>query len=246
MVRSMPVGKNDFVLLEYTTEVKEEGKVIDTTIEKVARDHRIYKEDRVYGPRLVIIGEGMLIKYVEDNIVGMEEGEEKTIEVPPEKGFGHRDPKKIRVVPAVELSRRGIIPKVNMQVEINGRVAVIRSVGSGRVQLDFNHPLAGKTLVYRVKVVKILKDRKSKVKELVRRWLPTLKPDEIDVKTSGKGILKIYLPPRTLLMEGIGVRKRSIAMDLGKRFGDLREIRFIDVIKLKEKEEKEKKSESKT
>ncbi|RLE88345.1 MAG: peptidylprolyl isomerase [Thermoprotei archaeon] len=242
----MPVERNDYVLLEYTTEIKEDGRVIDTTIEEVARKHRIYKEDKVYGPRLIIIGEGMLIKYVEDNIVGMEEGEEKVIEVPPEKGFGLRDPKKIRVIPAVELSRRGIIPKVDMQVEIDGRVAVIRSVGSGRVQLDFNHPLAGKTLVYRVKVVKILKDKESKVKELTRRWLPTLKPEEIDVKTPEEGILEISLPPRTLLMEGIGVRKRSIAMDLGKRFDDLREIRFIDVIKLKEKEEKEEKSESKT
>ncbi|RLE59952.1 MAG: peptidylprolyl isomerase, partial [Thermoprotei archaeon] len=137
----MPVERNDYVLLEYTTEIKEDGRVIDTTIEEVARKHRIYKEDKVYGPRLIIIGEGMLIKYVEDNIVGMEEGEEKVIEVPPEKGFGLRDPKKIRVIPAVELSRRGIIPKVDMQVEIDGRVAVIRSVGSGRVQLDFNHPL---------------------------------------------------------------------------------------------------------
>jgi len=70
----MPLKKGDFVLIEYVGKVKETGEVFDTTIEEVAKKERLYKEGEIYEPKLVVIGEGWVLKALDESLTTMEIG----------------------------------------------------------------------------------------------------------------------------------------------------------------------------
>jgi len=228
----MALSKGDFVLVEYVVTVKDDNRVINTNIEEEARKAGIYEDGRRYEPELVIVGEGWLLKAVDEALTGFEVGEEKVLELPPEKAFGVRDPNKVRVIPAIELSRRGIIPRVNMEVEYGGRRGIIRSVGGGRVVLDFNHPLAGRTIVYRIKVLSRLDNVEDKVRELVHRWFMMIPRDSVKVKVENEAA-KVVLPREALLVENSGLLKRGVARDIERYLPDISEVRFMEIIEIK-------------
>lgn len=150
----MTVKKGDFVELEFVGKIKETGEIFDTTDPKIAKDAGILKKNTVYRPLVVVVGKGQLIPGVDEALIGMKENEEKSIEVPPEKGFGKRDPKLVKLIPITELRKRGIKPKVGMRVTIDNAVGRIVNITGGRVRIDFNHPLAGKHLKLDLKVKK--------------------------------------------------------------------------------------------
>lgn len=234
----MPLKEGDFVLVDYTVYDKESGKILDTTIEERAKEGGIYRGDVKYEPELVILGEGLLLKSVEEEIAKMEEGGEERVELPPEKAFGERDPSKIRVVPARELSRRGIVPRVNEEIELDGQRAVIRAVGGGRVILDFNHPLAGKTLVYELKVVKVVSAIEDKIRELAYRWYRKSIPrEEIEVEIEGDCAV-ITLPQGHLAVEGAAVARRAIVRDVEKYIPEVSKVVFKEEYVI-EREERE-------
>lgn len=163
----MPVKNGDFIKLEYTGTVTETGDIFDTTSEEVAEEKGIHSDKKTYGPISVIVGGGHVLKGMEDALVDMKEGEEKTIQLPPEEAFGERDPKLIQLVPMSEFKKQGIKPQVGMAITSEGNTGIIRSVSGGRVRLDFNHELAGKNLEYQVKVVSIIEDNVEKIKSLI-------------------------------------------------------------------------------
>ncbi len=222
------VRKGDFVLVNYTVRVKEEGnRVIETTFEEEARKEGVYKEGMRYEPKLVIVGEGMFFKDVEDALVGMKKGEEKTIELPPEKAFGPRDPSKVKMVPLRELERLRITPIPGKEIEYKGSRAVIRTVGAGRVCLDFNPPLAGKTLIYRVKVEDIIREKEPKIRQLIKRRLPDLDVEQVKLKI-GKDKVSIYPPEEAYFVEGIQYIKRGIAHDIMRYMPEIKEVSFTE------------------
>ena len=70
-------------------------------------------------------------------------------------------------------------------------MGVVRFIGSGRAQVDFNHRLAGKTLIYDVEVVRKVETEEEKVRSLIKRRFPgelgdkvefTLEPTELTVE----------------------------------------------------------------
>jgi len=234
----MTLEQGAFVLIDYAVYSKDDQKLIDTTIADKAKEGNIYNENIKYEPELVIIGEGLIFKSLEEKIVNLSEGDSATIELPPEKAFGKRDPSKIRTVSARELTRRGIVPKVNEEVEINGQRAVVKSVGGGRVILDFNHPLAGKTLVYELKIVKVVKEPAEKVKELIYRWLKkVINRNEIRVRITKKTVT-ITLPHKSLLVENVAVVRRGIVRDIQKYFPEIEKIVFKEEYELSSKKKK--------
>jgi FKBP-type peptidyl-prolyl cis-trans isomerase SlyD len=104
----------------------------------------------------------------------MKDGEEKTIQLPPEEAFGERDPKLVQLVPMSEFKKQGIKPQVGMAITSEGNTGIIRSVSGGRVRLDFNHELAGKNLEYQMKVDSVIEDDVEKVKSLIDLHYRTL------------------------------------------------------------------------
>ncbi len=164
----MPIKQNDFVEIEYTGRIKEGNIVFDTTHENVAKEHGLPKAK--YGPVVVVVGQGQLLKGLEEHLVGKEPGAYK-VELAPENAFGKKNAKLIQMVPTKRFLEQKIQPVPGLQLNIDGMVCTIRQVTGGRVMVDFNHPLAGKDVVYDVRISKIVTDKKEQLNAVLTMLL---------------------------------------------------------------------------
>lgn len=225
----MPFRERDFLLVEYTVRVKDTGEVIETTSEDVARSSGIYREGELYGPKLLIVGEGRYVKGFEEAVASSDVGEEKTIEVEPSKAYGERDPGKVKILSLRELAKLNITPEPGKAIEIGGAIGVVRSISGGRVVVDFNHPLSGKTLVFTYKVVKKLEDPVEKVKHLIIRRSRRLNPEKLVIRISQDMIkVEIETPEEIVLAEDLQIFKKTVADDIFKYFPEVKQVVFID------------------
>jgi peptidylprolyl isomerase len=229
----MPFEKGDFIFTDYVARVKETGDVFDTTIEDVAKKEKLYKEGEIYEPKLVTVGEGWVLKALDESLATLELHKATPIEIPPEKAFGNRDPEKVRLMPLRRLTAKGITPQLGMRVEIDGKLAVVRTIGAGRVQLDFNPPLAGKTIIYEVTVQKKIESNKEKINALIHRRIPVVDITKFATKI-GKSSVKINVPEEAYYVEGLQLAKRGIYTDIQKFFPELLTVEFVEVFKKKE------------
>lgn len=175
------VKKRDFVEIEYTGRVKEDGAIFDTTEEKVAKDNGFYDKSHDYSPAIICIGEGNILKSVEDSIIGKETGKDYSLEIGAGNAFGRKDAKLIQMIPLGKFRQQNIQPMPGLQLNIDGVFGIVKTVGGGRVLVDFNHPLAGKDLVYSVKINRIVDEISEKVKSLLKMHL-SIKDAKIEVK----------------------------------------------------------------
>src|SRR5881409_3399558 len=226
----MAARQGDFLLLNYTLKVKESGETVDTTYDTVAKNAHIHSEDTVYRPKFIILGEGWMPKGLEDSLVGLEAGKQITIELTPDKGYGARDPGKMRLVPLRRFREKGIDPIPGGQVELDGRPAVVRAVGAGRVQVDYNHPLAGRTLIYDVSIEKILDDDNEKVLNIISRRIPEVKNDKFTL-TRQDSDLTIDVPEEAFYLSGLQIAKKAVSSDIQKYFPGVRGISFRETFK---------------
>ena len=235
----MVFKENDFILIEYSVRVKETGNLIDTSNEEIAKKENIYDPDRVYGPTLIVIGKKWINPVVEEELKNMNVGEEKTIEVPPEKAFGHRDPDKVKVFRLSEFRKRGIDVRVGEVIDFGGVQGIVKSVGGGRVVVDFNHPLAGKTLVYTVKVVAKLENIVDKIRALATRHL-SIKGEELGIVfNKDEREVLIDIPTKYMTKKNIQYGKLSLATDVLEFFKDeIDRIVYREVIARKKEEAK--------
>ena len=148
--------KGEMVLIRYTG--KQDGNVFDTTEEEKAKEVGLYQEDRNYSPIPVLLGESYVIEGLENALLDMEEGDEKELEVPSEKAYGSRDSDNIETYPEKEFKRQDVQVRVGEELMIGNRRGKVISKGSGRVRIDFNHPLSGKDLEYWVKIDEVVED----------------------------------------------------------------------------------------
>ncbi len=158
----MKTKKGDFVELDFTATVKE-GKVFDTTKEKEARKANLFdeKKNHKFEPMSVCIGEGMVIKGLDEALVDKDIGKEYEIEIQPKEAFGNRNAKLIKTVP---LSAFQEMPHPGMFVNVNGLVARVVTVTGGRTLIDLNNPLAGKIIIYKFEINKNIEDISKKIK----------------------------------------------------------------------------------
>jgi len=230
----MALQKGDFILINYTAKVKETNEVFDTTHEDVAKKEHLFKEGEIYDPKLVVVGEGWVLKALDDSLTTMEINKPTTAEISPEKGFGQRDPEKIKRVPLKQLYAKEINPTIGARIEYQGKMATVRSIGAGRVLLDFNPPLAGKTLVYDVMVIKKIENNEEKIGSLIHRRVPVVEENKFKLTITDQS-LTIDLPEETFYVEGIQIAKRGIAMDIQKFVPDLTETKFVETFKAEPK-----------
>ena len=226
----MSIKQSDFIIVDYTGKVKETGEVFDTTSEETAKERKLYKEGEIYEPKLVVVGEGWVLKAMDEILNTFKIGKNETVEIPPEKAFGQRDPEKVKLVPFRRLAARGITPKIGAQIEYDKKLAIIRTVGSGRVTLDFNPPLAGKTLVYEVNIKKKLMTDKEKISALVHRRIPAVDNEKF-VFRIGKTYLNVNMPEEAFYVEGIQLAKRGIALDIQRFLPEITTVKFVEIFK---------------
>jgi FKBP-type peptidyl-prolyl cis-trans isomerase 2 len=167
---------------------------------------------------------------LDESLAAFEPEKPNTVEIAPDKAFGPRDPEKVRLVPLRRLTEKNITPQLGARIEYNGKLATVRTMGAGRVQLDFNPALAGKTLVYDVTVTKKLEAIEEKLAALLRRRIPLVEASKFDFKIK-KTEVDITMPEDAFYLEGIQVAKRGLAIDIQKFFPDMNAVKFVEEFK---------------
>ncbi len=170
----------DFLEIEYSAWRAIDKKLLYTTIKEKAQEAGIYDEHENYGSALVILGQNAVVKGLEKELKGMSVGESKKFELKPEEAFGNRDENLVRVMPVTEFRAQNINPVAGMTINIDGIPSTVKSVNSGRVVVDQNHPEAGMNILYEVKVLRLINNDKDKIDMLGKTY--GAQPSKIDMK----------------------------------------------------------------
>ncbi len=151
----------DTIKVNYVWTLKDDGSVFDTSIEQVAKDSETYTEWRPYEPLEFTVGARQMIPGFDAGVVGMKNGEKKTIAISPEDGYGPRTDDAIQEVPSTMFTDAGIEPKVWEQIVLNSPMGpipgTVTEIGEWTVIVDMNHFLAGKELSFEVTIEEITK-----------------------------------------------------------------------------------------
>jgi peptidylprolyl isomerase len=228
----MPFAKGTLVYVNYTAKVKDTGEPIETTIEEEAKKLDIHDADRRYEPRLVAVGEEWVLKGLDEEIAKMDVGEKKTAELPPDRAWGDRDPTLMRMVPLRKFGEKADELRVGDVVELDNRIAVIRFIGSGRAQVDFNHRLAGKTLIYDIEAVRKVEPGEDTIRSLMKRRFPG--EGEKIAFSQNAGEVSVTIPEEAFLVEGLQIIKRGIANDVMHFVPEASKVTFTEIYPRKE------------
>ncbi len=239
----MTFNKGSLILVEYTAKVKDTNEVFETTIEAEAKKHSLHDPNVKYQPKLVSVGESWVIKGLDEALANSKVGDKTTIEVTPEKGFGERDSGKVRMIPLRKLGEDADKVSVGDTIEIDQKKAIVRFIGSGRVQVDYNHRFAGKTILYDVNVLKSLDTDDEKINGILKRHMP-VDDSKLVFKKTGTS-LDITVPEDLFRADGLQVMKHFIQMDLFKFVKSLQKINFLETY-IQKTHETPKKEESKS
>jgi len=143
-VENMPIKKGDKVKVEYTGTL-DDGTVFDTS------------EGRE--PFEFEVGSGQVIKGFDEAVIGMEKGEETSVVLEPPEAYGEIDPDLQKIVAREKLPKekepklgRILELRTNDGISIPGRIV---EVTDKDVTIDLNHPLAGITLHFKIKIIEI-------------------------------------------------------------------------------------------
>lgn len=137
------IGSDKEVTLHFAIKL-DNGDVVDSTFDK--------------NPATFKVGDGNLLPGFEQAIYGLKAGDKRTLEISPEQGFGQGNPQNLQVMPRsqfqdMELSE-GLLVIFNdaANTELPG---VVKTFDEKQVTIDFNHPLAGKTLSFDVEIIEV-------------------------------------------------------------------------------------------
>ncbi|GFM51956.1 Peptidyl-prolyl cis-trans isomerase [Pseudomonas cichorii] len=137
------IGQNTQVTLHFALHL-ENGDTVDSTFDK--------------SPATFKVGDGNLLPGFEAAIFGFKAGDRKTVQVLPENAFGQPNPQNVQIIPRsqfqdMELSE-GLLVIFNdaANTELPG---VVKKFDDELVTVDFNHPLAGKTLNFEVQIFEV-------------------------------------------------------------------------------------------
>jgi peptidylprolyl isomerase len=234
----MALEKGSLIFANYTAKVKDTGEAIETTMEDQAKSLNIYDSTRKYEPRLVAVGEGWMISGLDAEIKKMSVGEKKEIELSPEKAFEPRDPSQLRMIPLRKFGEKAAEMSVGDTVDIDNRVGIVRFLGSGRAQVDFNHRLAGKSIVYDFEVLKQVDTDDEKLRALIDRRFAG-EGSKVTFSMAKKN-LEVQIPEELYLLEGLQIIKRGISSDVFKFMPAVRDVIFTEKYSSKKPEEAEK------
>ncbi len=162
----MELKPHDFIEIAYIAKIKETNKIFDLTDKELAKKHNIFNPNFDYSPKIICLGENNIIKGLDEALIGKSLGK-YIIELTPEKAFGKKDPKLIKLVQTNLFKKQNITPFPGLQVNIDNLIGTIRTVTGGRTLVDFNHPLSGKNIIYEINIKRIVTDPKEKLKAIL-------------------------------------------------------------------------------
>ncbi len=228
----MTIKKGDFIEVDYTATIIDDGSIFDTTNPKDAQtagmlcehDHEhnhghehkhITKED--FKPIKICVGEGQVLPGLDEQLEGLSVGEHDIL-LGEENAFGRKDPKLLKLMPLSAFKKQKINPFVGLTVDMDGTRGVVRNLSGGRVIVDFNHPLSGKSVKYSLKINRKIEDDKEKIASLLE--LVRLPQDGISI-ADGTATIKVPLELPEHLLEDIKkdierITKLKIVFDIKK------------------------------
>ena len=228
----MTFKKGQLILLDYTAKIKDSGEVFETTLEDEAKKHSLHESNVKYMPKLVSVGEGWVLKGLDDALSETTSGDKKTIEVSPDKGFGARDKGKVRMIPLRKLGEDAEKVSVGDTVEIDNKKGIIRFIGSGRVQVDYNHRYAGKTILYDINIKKSLDSDDEKIFEILKSRLP-IENEKITYTKNGTSV-DVTIPEEIFRADGLAIIKHFVQTDLFKFVTSLTKVNFVETYENKQ------------
>ena len=234
------ISKGDIVWLEYdgwTVNPNGTQTLFDTTHDEVAKKEDKFDEKKVYIELPVIVGQGRLFAGLEEALLTATIGEAKEILIPPEKGAGGRDARLVELKTEREFLRQEINPEVGLEVSIGGKRGVITAVAAGRVRVDFNNPLAGKTIRYAFKALRKATTPEERVRAILDMDYGLAEQFKIEIR---EDVADIRLPDVSKTDEKWFVSKFRVVADLRELSG-LRLIRFLEEYEKKAEPKKEEK-----
>jgi FKBP-type peptidyl-prolyl cis-trans isomerase 2 len=242
-VASEKIDKGDIVWLEYdawTVNPNGTQTLFDTTHEDIAKKEGKVDEKKVYMAQPVVAGKGRLFAGLEDAVIGAKLGETKDVTIPPEKAAGARDARLVELKTEREFLRQEINPEVGLEVSIGGRRGLVTSLAAGRVRIDFNNPLAGKTLKYVFKISRKASTPEERIRAILDMDYGLAEQFKIELKGD---TVEIQVPDVCKTDEKWFVSKFRVVADL-RDLTDLRHMRFVEEYEKKVETPKEKKAEA--
>ena len=218
----MAIQEGDFVKLSYTGSVN--GNIFDTTDEEEAKTAGIHVPEALYGAMVIRAGSHHVILGLDEALTGKDEGFESDLEVPPEKAFGLRDPKRVDSFQKTKFKEKPV-KGMSVKMEELGEGIIIDIIG-GRVVVDFNHPLAGKTIQYHFRIESKVEDILEKVQGLIHLYAGR------DLEVSFlDGNLTIQLPPGIVYERRWHLWRSRIIHESFEAIPDIQEIILVETFK---------------
>jgi FKBP-type peptidyl-prolyl cis-trans isomerase SlyD len=220
------IKKGDFVKISYTAKL-EDKTVIDSTDAEVAKQYGIYNENARYGDIMVVVGERHVIRGLDEALGNKETGYKGEVTVPPEKAFGEYNRENKEVINIARLKER---PSVGQRIRVDNRVGVVERIIGRRAIVDFNHPLAGKNIIFEFEIKKKIVDDAEKAKALFLIYTGR----EVDIKVNGRKII-VELPRELSIDQYFAIGKFSAINGIFKHL-DVDEVEIIE--RFRKEEEK--------
>ncbi|MEM1684446.1 MAG: hypothetical protein QW038_01660 [Nanopusillaceae archaeon] len=146
-------------------------------------DNQIIDSSKDYA--IIPIGKNLLPKEVENTLKDAEIG--KFYNILLKRPYGERSENKIKILPKTEFLKRNINPVPGLVILVDGNRGIVRSVNGGRIIVDFNHPFAGKDILYNINILEEVNDLKDKIKGILNLLLG-ISIENINVEISEKDI----------------------------------------------------------
>ena len=159
------------VHVDYELYNGETGELIETTREKVAKEHESHQESRTYQPMVCVVGGGQLIPGFEAALGEAKANKEIEVLIAPAEAYGEKDITQIETISIDKLIRAVQDPNslyIGAPVNINNKQGHLSYLAAGRARIDYNHPMAGKTLKYTFKIVKVVEGKEDQVTALLQ------------------------------------------------------------------------------
>ena len=182
MAKKDSIEKGAIVRLDYTAYLTDTKNIYDTTVEKDAKDAQIYNEKYTYAPMPYIVGSMKFFPLLDEAIGKAAVGKETSIVIKSEDGAGARDPKLMETHSIKEFIKMDMDPYPGLEVSLGNKRGTIARVGSGRVIVDFNNPLAGRDVEYKFTVTEVIDKPEDKAKAILELDFGTSEDFKFDVQ----------------------------------------------------------------
>src|SRR3989344_8157684 len=142
------IQKNDFIDITFTGRIKD-GEIFDTNVKEDAEKIGLKFNGK---PLIICVGQGMVVSGFDNALEGKESGKDYSIELQPKDAFQERQSNLVKLIPIKIFREKKINPYPGMTLNIDNMLVRVISVSGGRVLVDFNNILAGKTVIYTFKI----------------------------------------------------------------------------------------------